>query len=249
MAIEDGLIEPTGDNPSIMCRFGACLVWSSIHLFLIGGISFRLLPQKLDIIELYPRRASSENYESTIKYAYRLTPSAIDLTMAQGDSLPLLVGHSVFGSKSALIIVAGGAVCFSFGTIWNQKVWTMQAQFSSGEEEPVWSLERNPEWSMLNAPPIPRQNTETDHQTTQSVTTLVNNADNVPTIGAIQRGRVETARHFDRIIDRSTPFVIEGLDLGSCVTEWTLDNLERKIGTGRPVRQPFWINPINYYAC
>lgn len=247
VAIEDGLIEPTGDNPSIICRFGACLVWSSIHLFLIGGISFRLLPQKLDIIELYPRRVSSEYDESAIKYAHRLTPSAIDLTMAEGDSLPLLVGHSVFGSKGALIIVAGGAVCFSFGTFWNQKVWTMQAQFSGGEEEPVWSLERNPEWSMLSAPPFPRRNTETDHQTTP-ITTLVNNADNTPTVRAILRGRVETARHFDRIIDRSTPFVIEGLDLGSCVTEWTLDNLERKIGTGRPVRQPFWINLINYYA-
>lgn len=241
VAIEDGLIEPTGDYPSIICRFGACLVWSSIHLFLIGGISFRLLPQKLDIIELYPRRDSSEYYESAVKYAHRLTPSAIDLTMAEGDSLPLLVGHSVFGSKGALIIVAGGAVCFSFGTFWNQKVWTMQAQFnydSSGEKEPLWSLERNPEWSMIDAPPISRQKTETDHQTTQSVKTPVNNADNIPTFRVIQRGRVETARHFDRIIDRSTPSVIEGLDLGSCVTEWTLDNLERKIGTGRLVCQP-----------
>lgn len=247
-AIEDGLIEPTGDNLSIISRFGACLVWSSINLFLIGGISFRLLPQELEIIELDPRRASSEYYESAIKYAHRLTPSAIDLTMAEGDSLPLLVGHSVFSSKGALIIVAGGAVCFSFGTFWNQKVWTMQAQFSSGEEGPVWSLERNTEWRMLSAPPIPQQKTETDDQTTQSVTTLVNNADNIPTVGAIQRGRVETARHFDQIIDRSNPFVIEGLDLGSCVTEWTLDNLERKIGTGRPVRQPSWINPISYSA-
>lgn len=236
VAIEDGLREPTGGNQSIICRFGACLVWSSIHLFLVGGISFRLLPQKLDIIELYPRRTSSEYHESASRSVHRMTPSALGLSMTEGDSLPLLVGHSVFGSKGALIIVAGGAVCFSFGTFWNQKVCTIQAQFNyddSGEEEAVWSLERNPE-CCINSTPNPQQNTETG-QTTQSVTTPVINADNFPTVGAIQRGRVETARHFDQIIDRSIPFAIEGLDLGSCVTEWTLDNLERKIGIGRPV--------------
>lgn len=251
VAIEDGLIEPTGDNPSILCRFGACLVWSSIHLFLIGGISFRLLPQKLDIIELYARRASSEYYASAIKYAHNLTPSAIDLTMAESDSWPLLAGHSVFGSKGTLIIVAGGAVCFSFGTFWNKKVWTMQAQFnydSSGEEEPVWSLERNPERCMVGIPLTPRQKTETVNQITRAVATRVNNPDNLPIVGAIQRGRVETAQDFDQIVDRSTPSVIEGLDLGSCVTEWTLDNLTRKIGTGRPVCQPSWTNLINYGA-
>lgn len=250
VAIEDGLREPTSGNPSIIFRFGACLVWSSIHLFLVGGISFRLLPQKLDIIELYTRRASSEYHESASKFAHRLTPSALDLSMTEGDSLPLLVGHSVFGSKGALIIVAGGAVCFSFGTFWNQKVWTVQAQLnydSSGEEEAVWSLERNPECCIISTP-NPQQKTETDHQITQSVTTPVINPEKFPIVGAIQRGRVETAHHFNQIIDRSTPFVIEGLDLGSCVTEWTLDNLERKIGIERPVCQPAWFHLINICA-
>lgn len=236
MAMEDGLKEPTGGKKSIICRFGACLVWSSIHLFLVGGISFRLLPQKLDIIELYPRRASSEYHESASRSALRITSSALGLSMTEGDCLPLLVGHSVFGSKGALIIVAGGAVCFSFGTFWNQKVCTIQAWINyddSGEEEAVWSLERNPECCIISTP-NPQQNTETG-QTTQPVTTPVINADNFPTLGAIQRGRVQTARHFDQIIDRSRPFAIEGLNLGSCVTEWTLNNLERKIGIGRPV--------------
>lgn len=244
VVIENVLREPTGDNPSIIYRFGACLTWSSIHLFLIGGISYRLLPQKLDIIELYPRGASSEYCESASKFANRLIPSSIDLTMTEGHSLPLLVGHSAFGSKGALIIVAGGAVCFSFGTFWNQKVWTMQAQFSSGDEAAVWSLERNPECCMISTPNS-QQGTETDHQTTPCVMTPVINRDNIPIVGTIQRGRVETARHFDQVIARSTPFIIEGLDLGSCVTEWTLDYLERKIGIGRPVCQSSWFHIIN----
>lgn len=244
--IEDGLREPTGGSPSVICRFGACLVWSSTHLFLIGGISFRLLPQKLDIIELYLRRASSEYHESASKSAHRLTPSALDLSMTEGDSVPLLVGHSVYGSKGALIIVAGGAACFSFGTFWNQKVWTIQAHFiydHSGEGA-VWSLERNPEYCIISTP-NPQKKTETDHQTTQSVTTPVINSDSFPTVAAIQRGRLETARHFDQIIDRSTPFVIEGSNLGSCVTEWTLDNLGTKIGIGRPVCEPSWFHVIS----
>lgn len=250
VAIEDGLREPTSGNISTIFRFGACLVWSSTHLFLVGGISFRLLPQKLDIIELFPSRASPEYHESTSTFAHRLTYSVLDLSMTEGDSLPLLVGHSVFGSTGALIIVAGGAVCFSFGTVWNKRVWTIHPQLdygSSGEEEAVWSIERNPDYCIISTPNS-QQNTKTDHQTIQSVTTPVINMDNFPSVVSIQRGRVETARHFDQIVDRSTPFVIEGLDLGSCVTEWTLDNLEKKIGIGRPVCQPSWFHLANICA-
>ena len=103
-----------------LCRIGATLVQSPRGLLLIGGVTAKqLLPQEADIICLSNSFLVSNESE---------TPDCRFLSI---KSLPntrrrLLIGHSVYSSSSHLVITGGGAVCFSFGTYWNEGCQTLQ---------------------------------------------------------------------------------------------------------------------------
>lgn len=245
LTIGDEMIDPSTGNLSVICRFGACLTRSPAGLFLVGGISNQLLPQKHDIIELCPRRPSLDDHELLV----RLIPSAIEMTTE--SHLPLLIGHSVFASKDLLIIVGGGAICFSFGAYWNQRIWTLRKiqPDNSDQKRLAWSLDRDQGFCISNTD-HPALGSDSCDLILQSVTTTASvRSGEARTVKIVARGRVETAQAFDRVNDNCRPFIMEGLDLGSCVTEWTLDDLERKIGADRLVCRRRPISPLQKIAC
>lgn len=206
-------------HPSVVGRFGSCLTWTSAGLLLVGGISKRLLPQKLDILWLCQSRMSLRDHKFNVS-----NPVSVDFTSKR--RLVLLIGHCTFASKDSIIIFGGGAVCFSFGSYWNQCIWTLQTQGS--EKTSSWALDKNEEC-------ISRADSNQVHVKKLGQTTGL-----VPQDGqfeeAIERCQVESSRDFERRLQSSKPFVVEDLDLGPCVTEWTLDDLETKIGADRSVR-------------
>lgn len=53
---------------------------------------------------------------------------------------------------------------------------------------------------------------------------------------AVQRVRIESEADFNRLMHEGRPFVMEGLDLGECMTGWTVSELVRKISPDRLVR-------------
>lgn len=214
----DGLAGSLTGHPSVISRIGACLTWSTDGLFLIGGISNQLLPQKFDVIRL-GQNTSLCDHKTTV-----LNPCPVNLTR-QGRLL-LLVGHSVFASGGSIGIVGGGAVCFSFGTYWNQGLWAFKMQ---GDDQTLsWILDSNQKF-------ISGANQTDSHVHGAVPSTISYQRENLA-VNQIARFRVEIAKDFEMIMSNSAPAVIEGLDLGPCVTEWTLDYLETKIGPDRSVR-------------
>lgn len=224
----DPIIELTGDDEltgletgqlSLVGRFGSCLTWSSAGLLLIGGIAKRLLPQKFDILCLCQRRMSLRDHRFSVS-----NPVLVNFTLK--GRLALLIGHCAFASKGSLIIFGGGAVCFSFGIYWNQRIWTLQLQ--SNEQTSIWALDKNKECIFsADSNTIPVKNSV-------QATGLV--SQDGQAMEAIERTRVDSSKDFERRLQFSKPFIMEDLDLGPCVTEWTLDNLETKIGADREVR-------------
>lgn len=215
----DRLTLPPGDTLTAIYRFGACLTWSSIGLLLIGGISKRLLPQDYDIVCL-TQKLKIEN--STLSF---LEPSCIS-SAVEGARL-LLVGHSACAFKDSVIVAGGGAVCFSFGSYWNHDILTLN--LGIGEHLGTWDFDRD----QKNESSSDR---ELCDKPGESVSISPTRLTEIEGKRSIPRLRIETSNDFIQMIKNSQPFVIEGLDLGPCQREWTLDLLKARIGPNRPVR-------------
>ncbi|EGD88904.1 hypothetical protein H112_03826 [Trichophyton rubrum D6] len=135
-----------GFHPQIskwVSRFGSTAHRLGESLVLIGGIAVDgCIPHEYEVLTL---DLSVFEYEDT---------SEISVLMSWRSPVharPLLVGHSsipVGGGR--ILIVGGGAVCFAFGTYWNNGTWVL----SSGS-----SYIRDNEWRMLRPstdPSVPR---------------------------------------------------------------------------------------------
>lgn len=52
---------------------------------------------------------------------------------------------------------------------------------------------------------------------------------------SVPRAKPESEGAFDKVVALCQPVILEGLDIGSCTRQWTLDYLSRKIGSDRKV--------------
>jgi tRNA wybutosine-synthesizing protein 4 len=221
----DRLDLPTGDASTAIYRFGACLTWSSIGLLLIGGISTHLLPQDYDIVCLARKLPT----EDSVSRHFELSRISYGI---EGERL-LLAGHSVYAYTDSIIIAGGGALCFSFGSYWNQNIVTLN--FGSEEQHSFWSFDKD-----QTCTPTPDQLVM--GQPAESVPTLSSALAETECAKGVLRLEIETSNDFMRMINNSQPFIIEGLDLGPCQRDWTLELLKAKIGPHRSVRDRL-INP------
>lgn len=207
---------PSVDAFEAIYRFGACLTWSSFGLLIIGGISKHFLPQKKDVMCLTQR--TPENFST-------LRPSELScISYAVDSARPLLVGHSACSFQDSIIIAGGGAICFSFGSYWNRNVLILD---SGGRTHPdIWRFDSfQTRVSSLNQQHM--------YESTPMSATVVAKSPNVRNISRLQ---IETSYRFTQAITDSQPFIMEGLDIGPCQREWTLESLKAKIGPLRSVR-------------
>jgi tRNA wybutosine-synthesizing protein 4 len=144
---------------------------------------------------------------------------------------PLLSGTSVVPlSHGEFAVIGGGATCFSMGTFWNTGVYTFHSSNdrTNGEPSPldtmVWAHEKTID-IIPGERSVPfRQRPAPNGQSNEQVS-----------ISSIPRVKLQTANDFTELLRRGEPAVIEGLDLGSCVSNWTLDYLVDKVGHDRKV--------------
>lgn len=215
----DRLMLPPGDMLTVIYRFGACLTWSSIGLLLIGGVSQSLLPQDYDIVCLTQKVSTKDSMLSLLEVSR--------ISYALEDTSPLFIGHSVVSYEDSIFIAGGGAVCFSFGSYWNRDVLTLD--LGSGEHPSTWSFDND---QVCFSSSDKQKNGHPGQPVSVSPARLADNE----SMRDIQRLKIETPNDFVQMIDHSQPFIIEGLDLGPCQREWTLDLLKARIGPHRSVR-------------
>jgi len=208
-------VEPLSGIPNAIHRLGACLTWSYAGLMLIGGVSRYLLPQKHDVVCLFPNPSGSSESDFA-----KLKPSIVEC-----GSRPLLVGHSVYAYQDSVALAGGGAVCFSFGTYWNQCIYTLK--MGTHKSESRWSYDEGQK---------PNSGARTRHESNDALTSST-----IPRIltetamSITPRMHLEDSKGFKRVVDTSNPVVMEDMDLGPCVTEWSLEALKVKVGAQRLV--------------
>ena len=197
-------------------RLGACLTWSSAGLLLVGGVSRYLLPQKHDIVRLIPNPTSPGDIDLN-----NLEPSILECEVI--GTRPLLVGHSIYNCEDSIALAGGGAVCFSFGTYWNQCIYTLG--MSDLNAKAIWSHYQSQQRSADSQTPKEGKDTLKDSIMLRTDTAM----------SVTPRMSLQDPREFKRIVEISNPIVMEGMVLGPCVMEWSLEALKFKVGAHRQV--------------
>ncbi|KAL8853249.1 MAG: hypothetical protein Q9221_001860 [Calogaya cf. arnoldii] len=205
-------------------RFGACLTWSPVGLLIIGGISTSLIKLEEEILRLSKEACGKVNGFQVLE------PIAIR-TDFDGHR-PLLIGHAVCASGDTLLIAGGGAVCFSFGSYWNMTTWTLNFPTSCDPKPPGRCFVAE---SIVPPNYDPARELHPDNAERDSPKAQPKNVENIAE--AVQRVRISSEADFEQLTHQGRPFVIEGLDLGECMTEWTVHDLIQKIGSDRLVRK------------
>ena len=198
-----GDLTRTSGAPSYCGRFGATLVQSSWGLVMLGGICSGLLLSAEDEILLLSDDLSVQ----------RLRSSAIQVR-------PLLIGCSFYAGTDRLMILGGGAVCFSFGTYWNKGTWNL-----SGSESKVspWRFQEESPTIGRRKGPLLSDNGVADRRVSQTSFTALN------------RVRICSNKEFEDVVRKGQPAILERCDIGSCVRRWSSAYLRDQVGAGRPV--------------
>ena len=211
----------------LVCRLGSttCVVPGGI--LLAGGVSLEGVQSRAEEIVLL-------KFDTTNERAITWEPRRISLSLEVPR--PLLVGHSMTSGSGGLVQIAGGgAVCFSFGTHWNESLWTFSDHVPSPELH--WSLQQPTSDPVhdrfaarsLTYPKDPSRE-DFDHVAT---------SEHVPSESSqsmtILRTEVKSASDFEILMNKGQPVILEGLNLGSCTQKWTLPYLKETVGNERQV--------------
>ncbi|KAL8870548.1 MAG: hypothetical protein Q9174_003437 [Haloplaca sp. 1 TL-2023] len=204
-------------------RMGASIIWTPGGLLLIGGVSTSIIPEEQEIMCLLKSPQADDKESCPLEYASVL-PKFED------GGRPLLVGHSVFMKGQTLLLAGGGAVCFSFGSYRNQRTWTIKFP---GQIKDQINYDYS-QWVEHDCPAemyAPRSKSKTGNSA------ALKSHESTPAED-IRRVRLDAADEFDHLIAKGRPFIMEGLDLGKCTWQWTLQEITTKIDPLADVSAP-----------
>ncbi|KAI0843759.1 LCM-domain-containing protein [Hypoxylon sp. FL0890] len=195
-------------------RFGASgLVTPEGYLSLIGGIHANsIVPGDLDILLL-------DISTSRCKILSTISTRVI--------SRPLLIGVSTaLTNNGQVVVMGGGATCFSMGTFWNRGCYTLRYILTT----PIHTLpaKNDPKWCPSR---IVELTEETEHKNNSTSSSDRHSAVKVD----IPRVRVSTATAFLEVLKAGKPVVFEASELGSCVKTWSPDYIVNQLGFDREV--------------
>ncbi|GAB7352479.1 hypothetical protein MBLNU459_g2886t2 [Dothideomycetes sp. NU459] len=192
-------------------RFGAVLVHSRGRPLLIGGVSAsKMLDRRHEILDLQRRR----------------------FVEISSKNRPLLVGFSALSlgdgsqkSSGDILILGGGATCFSFGTRWSNSCVLRLANHQDDKTD--WHLQDSVSATQVVAPPARSAAPEIRKERPYT---------NAPSsLTPIERKTIQTAADFELVRNESKPMILTDLDIGSCTKIWTDEYLKSQIGETRPV--------------
>ncbi|TRX92802.1 hypothetical protein FHL15_006208 [Xylaria flabelliformis] len=198
-------IESYEDTALSICRFGAsALLLEDAHIIIVGGIQHDgIVPRVDEVLAISPSHPNTRIISRC--------------SMAISDKLssvprPLLVGASVSLLSHQLLVMGGGATCFSMGTYWNEGCYTLDLSTLLGKD-PLTSrrgtLKFQKSVEVTDRAQPPKSTSEGDSKLERAK------------ILDIPKIRVSTEDEFEKILKAGKPVIIEGIDLGTCAQKWT----------------------------
>ena len=226
------------DASGYISRLGAQLTACNGRLFIIGGVSNWVLSKDFECLEL------------TAQHERPSTWSAAVSDFQIEAERPLLVGHSSIAFQDKIILIGGGAVCFSFGSVWNKDLLILRdskshpllvraVQPHNGSQNPSAPRNRHDHESHQASElqhqvcdgqmsPDPH-NTELGNESRRQIAPFPFSRANVPV------KTVPSWQVFASIIENREPVLLHKVDFGPCQQKWTLPYLRKKIGDQREI--------------
>ncbi|PYH96277.1 LCM-domain-containing protein [Aspergillus ellipticus CBS 707.79] len=204
-----------------LSRFGATVSRTAWGLVIAGGVIPRqTVPLDKEIMLLDSTELTNYLTSGSSLPPNRTLLSAIGLGADFGGPRPLLVGHaSCAVDPNQVLVLGGGAVCFSFGTFWTEGTWLLKRADTTDEND--WTLVpesvQTPKVEVPSAEP-----SNVSHQTTKDIT-------------PIPRVKIQTAAQFQQVLADGKPVIIEESDIGPCTELWTKEYLTNAVGRDRKV--------------
>ncbi|KUJ23104.1 LCM-domain-containing protein [Mollisia scopiformis] len=194
-----------------VARFGASVVSHQGHTYVLGGII------KDEILSSFKEVCTFRLHDCAGSF------SEVLLSSLSGSPRPLMVGITAVSIEETLLLIGGSAVCFSFGTFWNQGCFNLRSQSEIDKSYPVampWKYVRTMEANALGEN-LRVPTSEAAHSQSS--------------LKSLPRIRVSSPGDFEKLVYSSLPMILEGLDIGSCTTKWTAEYLKDKIGVDREI--------------
>jgi tRNA wybutosine-synthesizing protein 4 len=213
----------------LLGRFGAQLVWSNRGILMIGGVTgSRMLTRQDEILNMKSLR-----------------PQPIH------GPRPLFIGFSVLDVDGGLIVLGGGATCFSFGTTWNrscmlndalpgslfQMEWRMLHITEAGQPTADQIAVFGDVPSSSNASKAAISTTgfaaPSTHGATSAIAPGLSNP--LPDPVRVQEMPMSDGINFAQYVEAGRPVIFRKCDLGPCTTKWTTPYLKEAVGPERTV--------------
>jgi tRNA wybutosine-synthesizing protein 4 len=212
----------------LLGRFGAQLVWSNRGILMIGGVTgSRMLTRQDEILNMKSLR-----------------PQPIH------GPRPLFIGFSVLDVDGGLIVLGGGATCFSFGTTWNrscmlndalpgslfQMEWRMlhMAEAGSPTAEQTAVFGSLPISTSEKDAIVPSRLAHTRNASTATAL-AASLSSPLPDPVRIQEIPMSANINFAQYVEAGRPVIFKHCDLGPCTTKWTTPYLKDSVGPDRTV--------------
>ncbi|RGP66430.1 leucine carboxyl methyltransferase 2 [Fusarium longipes] len=149
----------------------------------------------------------------------------VDLGEKVGQ-LPFMIGSATVSSSSQLVIVGGGATCFSMGTFWDSGVYKIEIADAMSGIIPDRPMHNKPITVRYQDSPKLTQSTTDGSQAGPQTKACVTS---VPKI------KLHSKSDFEKLVENRKPVIVEGLDLGGCVEKWNAEYMVQGVGETKEV--------------
>lgn len=172
-----------------------------------------------------------------------ITPSAEGFEVANfstpgndNECMPFMIGSSVVQDGDSLLVLGGGATCFSMGTFWETgiyKIWLPDHILNS-----IYSISRlysssKPTIDLIGCRKFLAASAITSPD---DVKNLHHEDQEVP-LTPVPRIQLESAEQFRRIVREGKPIIFKNCSIGQCKHKWSPDFLVSRIGASEKASQ------------
>lgn len=204
----------------LISSFGAQVVHLGPHVMICGGMGADACLHGQTVTTIAP---SAEGFE----VENFSTPS-------NGECMPFMIGCSIVQDGDYLLVLGGGATCFSMGTFWETGVYRIRLPDSILDSSYSASRLNNSSESTVNllgsrkfvAASATADSGDSNNLGQQSRTVSLTH---VPTI------QLESAEQFRAIVCEGKPVILKGCNIGECQRKWSPEYLVSQIGANEKV--------------